>query len=194
MATVHLKTSVKFNARVSPFSYEIPKGSYFKCPQPWYRERAHSPVLKVVPAEEFYAAALEGEVLNVSPDEVPERFQPEEENVEDETVEASEQDEPEDEPEEEDVEEKKPETDAEKAAYIESVLDADGDAIRQELPDDAPGENDDPVTRITYVLLEGDYNAQRTVLADVSERSANGDGEDIRARLCAELYDLQYEG
>lgn len=85
-----------------------------------------------------------------------------------------------------------PETVADKAAVARQYIDEAIPSIVENLPDERPTDEADPLARILYELLQDDdYNARRRVLGDVSEYPAQGGSEVIERRLYAELYDRQ---
>jgi len=178
MAAVKLKTTVTIPSRVSPFADAIPEGAIFEAPQPWYHERRHSRVLERLTVDTYWEAVARGDALHRDPGEAPERYHSEK-SVEEVAAESKP---PEDggEP-----------SDSQKAGEARTQIEGNREDMLADLPDDPPDEDAQATLRILYALLKGEYQHRRSVLADVSERSARGSGDEIEQRLLAELYDRE---
>jgi len=177
---VYLETHIDIPGAVAPDGKPIPEGALFRASDRWLQSRRSSPNLTPVTYEEYWEAAVAGQAHDAEPSDAPERFRRAAK------------------PEESEGERPEPEgapslTDAERAEVARAYIDEQEGQMRDELPDEQPGEDAPAGVRILWALLEGDYQHRRSVLADTSERSARGSGDELEARLLAELYDRQID-
>lgn len=176
---VYLETHIDIPGAVAPDGKPIPEGALFRASDRWLQSRRSSPNLSPVTYEEYWEAAVAGQAHDAEPSDAPERFRPDPEPAD-----AGQVDQPEEPP---------APTDTERAETAQAYIDEQEDQMRAELPDEQPGEDAPAGVRILWALLEGDYQHRRSVLADTSERSARGSGDEIEVRLLAELYDRQID-